>query len=87
MRLIHDQKEIIGEIVKNRIWWLARKSLIKIERIIFDPVYKSGFSDHSDIIFNSLFDSLSFDRHSELFKFFDTKLFFCVHLNENLFEI
>lgn len=56
MRFIYNHQEIIWEIIKNCIWWLSREPLVKVERVVFYSVDKSGFSDHSNVIFYFFLD-------------------------------
>mgnify|MGYP001736755997 CR=1 FL=1 len=84
---IYDQQKILWKIVKNRIRRLPWQSLVKIEGIILNPIHKSGFSDHSDIVFHLFFDPLCLNRHAHFLKFLYAKLLFSIHLLENGFQI
>ena len=52
------------------------------ERLAYtvDQLMEEGLFDHPDIIFHSFFDPFGFYEHSLIFKFFDSELFFSIHL-------
>ena len=87
MRFIDNKKKIIREIIKNSVWWFTRQSVVEVERIVLNSVYKSRLFDHSDIIFYSFFYPFCFYEHSLFLKFFHSKLFFSVHLFKNCIYI
>ena len=87
MRLIDNQQKIIREIIEDRIGRLSRQSTIKIQRVIFYSIYKSGFSNHPNVIFYSFLDPFSFYKHAFRSKFFNSIFFLLFHHGKDIIYI
>ena len=62
MTLINNRQKIIWKVVDKRVGWFARRTAVKIARIIFDATAKPHLSHHFKVIRNTLTDTLRLKR-------------------------
>ncbi|MPN46313.1 hypothetical protein SDC9_193899 [bioreactor metagenome] len=68
MAFVHDQQEILREIVDQRKRRLSGFAPVKIARIVFDAVAIADFAHHLDVILRALLNSLRLDQAIHAFK-------------------
>ena len=62
MRLVDDQKEIVGEIVDERGRRIARVATGEVARIVLDAVAETHLLEHLEVVHGPLFETLLLEK-------------------------